>query len=282
MAFGDGLQPKSAGTSTGFTTVKKSGFATFNRFGKQADINTSEGLLNLAKMQGGAIAESAEDIVHPRKSLLSRISTGFKESFSTFVDIISTPSEIVAGLLDPDTTVSQAIKENLKPSDVFFGESDKDDTALQKVGNFFVRTATDILLDPLTYVTFGASRGIFGLTAAAKVPVIGEAGGVKVFKALSKEGEELLSRGIQLQKQGLARSAEITGKARGLAGEELDNFVKSTIDAELDPDFVRQSLGAMFSNPNTAHLAEKMLDKGGVKFFGQTILSGKGRRNPRG
>ena len=110
MAFGDGLQPKSAGTSTGFTTVKKSGFATFNRFGKQADINTSEGLLNLAKMQGGAIAESAEDIVHPRKSLLSRISTGFKESFSTFVDIISTPSEIVAGLLDPDTTVSQAIK----------------------------------------------------------------------------------------------------------------------------------------------------------------------------
>ncbi len=287
---------------------------------------TPEELVLLAKMQGGNVAEIAEELTNPRRSMLSTAGKKFKNTFGQFMDIISTPSQVVAGLISKDYTVREAMDQNLSVSDAIFGaenifDKDGDPSTLAKIGNFLVRLPTDILLDPTTYLTFGASSGVMGIKALSKVSIGKEAAeqlGSKFSKkaakdgfttvSVNKQGQELLdyTRSYQRQMSGDAAIDAIQRKQGGLALQKrkqdliasgvnksaidiaereakkfaltksqdakvLKTMLKDTIEAPLDIDDAKK----VFSNilANNPALTTEFIDKGGIKFFGKTLLS---------
>lgn len=262
----------------------------------QSGLNSVDELLNLATSQGGSIAAAAQELVHPTSGILSTISDGFKNSFHKFVDIISTPSEVIAGSINSFKNnkgflqnIDDAIKNNISPADVLFGKENPNNNGMQKVGSFLTRTAVNVLLDPLTYVTFGAGQGLFGLRAGtqltlgenaiANIAARGTGAAVKKggVASLSKEGQELYSFAKKLERQMKgSTSAEIalTGDAtKDMVGNELSVLLKNTVDSPLNPDFARQALSkTLEKNPG---LTQTLLDKGGIKFFGKSVLSGQ-------
>ena len=271
---------------------------------------TPEELLSIAKANGGAVSQVAEELVHPERSILSTVGNGFKKAFKGFVDTVSLPGEIVAGMISPDFTVGEAIDTHKRVSDAIFGDKSlfggDEPTTLQKVGNFVVRLPIDILTDPLTYLTFGASAGIAGLKSLPKVTLGTEAiaaagltkqaakkGGV-ISRALTEEGADLLkyAKNIERQQLGTMSAENLASLAKegellksGLLGKgvsqgtidftetELKNLLKETVEAPLRPDFAKMTVTKLLEH-NPA-LVETMMDKGGVKFFGKTILSGQ-------
>lgn len=263
-----------------------------NPFGTSAtgstDLNSSEGLLALAQQQGGALSQVANELVHPQTSILSTIGNGFKKAFSGFVDLISVPNQVVAGILSDKYSISDAVKKNISTSDVIFGEREKNASTMHKVGSFLVRTATDILFDPLTYLTFGAGQGIVGLRSLPKV-TLGEKTAALLGKetlsagALSPEGFELYKylNAVKDQSNGLTKAAEIMQRFKGapleeafaMGSKELETLLAGTIDAPLNIDFAKKAITNLLEAKPA--LAETLLDKGGIKFFGQSILSGQ-------
>lgn len=277
--------PTSSGTSGGGGNSNP--FAPSSTGG--TDLNSSEGLLQLAQAQGGAIGQVAEELVHPSKGILSSIGDGFKHAFSGFVDLISIPNQVVAGVLSSKYSISEAVKQNISTSDVLFGDQNPNNTTMQKVGSFLVRTATDIVLDPLTYVTFGASKGVLGLSGLQKVQ-LGEKAAIDLGKdvfskvALSETTGEGLYRFLTAQAKGTAKAEELflgltkqggeVEKVANAAKAELENLlIKNTLDAPLNIDFAKRAITQMLeTNPA---FAETILDKGGIKVLGKTILSGQ-------
>jgi hypothetical protein len=283
------------------------GYGSYKGYGSN-DLSEVDGLLELARSRGGNIAAAAEELVHPQKSMLATMSEKFKNGFSEFVDIISTPNQIVAGALSSKYTVREAIKQNISTSDVIFGDRDPNASTMKKVGSFTVRTATDILLDPLTYLTFGGSVGVLGLKGATKLSVAAEVGKIVGKKAAplmdvvdvglsagANSGQEVLNaikateRKWSLQKNGAtatqiaaAEQAAIktAGKLSGKSAEafemtkaELDDLMKETLDAKLVGDYSKKAMSNMLKK-NPA-LAETLLDSGGIKYFGKSIISAR-------
>lgn len=301
------------GGNQGFSSFNSlnTGFGGFDSFGGSSNDNlTPEELLLVAKARGGAVSGVADELTHPEKSILSTIGNGFKKAFTGFVDAISVPSEIVAGLVSPDFSVGEAIDQHKRVTDAIFGDTSifggKEASTMQKIGNFIVRTPIDILTDPLTYLTFGASAGVLGLRSLPKISLgvkaIEEAGfatkalkeGGVITKALSPEGADLLKFAKNIERQQLgtmsAENLESLARAgdnlkskligRGVLQEtidftenELKTLLKGTVEAPLQPDWAKKAVSNLLEH-NPA-LVETMLDKGGVKFFGKTILSGQ-------
>ncbi len=281
-------------TDTSFNaSTSLNGFSGFKGFGGSQDLTDVNALLSLAQQQGGIIAQTANELAHPTTSILSTIGDGFKKAFKTFVDVISVPSEVVAGIISPEFTVKEAIEKRIMPSDVIFGEQDGNATTLQKIGGFITRTATDILLDPLTYITFGVGKGVFGLRGATKVQLTEEVAkevGQKALssRAVSEYGQELykslrgvenkLLKGATAQERGLsmAKFLESGDDIYNLAGKELDELLDATIDATSKSPLVQDFSKKAISNLLTKypHLSRELLDKGGMKVFGKTILEG--------
>lgn len=259
------------------------GFGGFEGFGsKSRRLDDTETLLELARMQGGSIQAAAEELVHPQTGILSTIGEGFKNSFKNFVEIISVPSQTIAGIIDPDITIGEAIRENISPSDVLFGDKDPEATTLQKTGSFFTRLATDVLLDPLTYLTFGASAGIFGVRAATRVTLGQEAAKVAgvaplTAKALNLRGQELFKYLKKVERQGNGQMgadiAKLGDDVADFAVDELDDLLKESLNAPLRVDLSKRALTNLFEKK--PQLVEEFLDKGGIKFFGTSIMSGQ-------
>ncbi len=270
-----------------------------------------EELLLIARSRGGAVGQVAEELVHPERSILSTIGQGFKKAFKGFVDVISLPSEIVAGAISSDFTIGEAIDQNKRVTDAIFGDKNifnknGEATTLQKIGNFIVRTPIDILTDPLTYLTFGASAGVLGLKSLPKITLgmkaieeaglIGQAakeGGV-LTKALSAEGADVLkfAKNVQRQLTGtmsaenlrtLVQAGEglktgllkrgVTQETLDFTENELKDLLKATVEAPLQPDWAKKAVSNLLEH-NPA-LTKTMLDEGGMKFFGKTMLSGQ-------
>src|SRR3990167_4831038 len=296
----------------------------FNSFNKLGGLNklkcfssggqeqmTPEELLMIAKSRGGAVGEVAEELVHPERSMLSTIGNGFKKAFGGFVDMISIPSEVVAGIISKDYTVGEAIDQNKRVTDAIFGDKnifnkEGEATTMQKIGNFIVRTPIDILTDPLTYLTFGSSAGILGLKSLPKVTLglkaiegaglatqAAKKGGV-LTKALSAEGADLLKFTKNLQRQitgtmsaenliTLTKTGEnlkagllkrgVTQETLDFTEKELKDLLKATVEAPLQPDWAKKAVSNLIDH-NPA-LTKTMLDEGGIKMFGKTILSGQ-------
>lgn len=281
----------------GSDAAPQGGFSLSQPTTNQSSTNSVDGLLSLAQSQGGSLASAADEMIHPTSNILSTIGDGFKNAFHDFVDVISAPSQMVAGTINSVktgqnliTSVGDAIKNNISPADVLFGKENPNNNGMQKVGSFLTRIATNILLDPLTYVTFGAGKGLFGLRATSEVTLgenavahITDAGfgpSVKIagdVASLSKEGQQVYGYLQKVIRQVRGdTSAEIikTGNADlDMSGSLLATLIRHTIDAPFNPDFAKQALtGMLEKNPA---LTETLLDKGGIKFFNKSVLSGQ-------
>lgn len=260
------------------TTSKLSGFGEFGSFNqsKNDELASIEGLLHLAQQEGGALGEVASELLHPEKSMLSSMGDKFKNAFSSFVDTISIPGQFVAGALSKNVTVREAIEKDINVSDVVWGEIDKDATGLQKVGGFAVRLATDVLTDPLTYLTFGASVGVMGIKSTSKI-ALGEKAAAKYGKKtgdfihVSKKGQDKLNKLVSMQASGLRETAKKAGKFKGLEGKELNAFVNSSIHQKLDMDMAKRAMSNLLER--SPAYAETLIDKGGIKFASQTLVS---------
>lgn len=294
---GTAPSPSASGFGTFGSTDASSttGFASF----KDSNGQTVDSLLQIAQAHGGAVAQAANELVHPTTSILSTIGHDLKNAFQGFVNTISIPSEVVAGALSANYTIKQAMDLHILPDQVIFGSQEKGQSIMKKIGNFVVRTATDVLLDPLTYVTFGAGSGsLFGAAAREGITLADETTGV-----LTKEGVAQLDylKKVARQQTGLqsalaAGGAEaaaqlparlktfqeiktleaggsIAPEVAGMGKDELKRLLNETIDSPLNPDFAKVALSNVLAK-NPA-LTSTLLDQGGVKFFGQSILSGQ-------
>lgn len=255
-------------------------FGSFKGFGEPAqDLGSSDALLALAQSQGGAVSQVATELAHPKTGILSTISKKFKSAFSDFVDIVSVPNQLVAGAISSKYTMKEAVSKNISTSDVLYGKADPNASIYQKVGSFTVRLATDVLLDPTTYLSFGTSA-LFGSSLKTSVVLHEQAAkalGKDAYETivLNKEGREVLQYINKVGKQADGTAAYkniVAGKPiYELADKELQETLKKTIDAPLDQDFARDVMSKIFErNPALVH---DYMDKGGIKYFGQTILS---------
>lgn len=301
------------------------GFGGFGGFSSPGSNQlTVEQLLSVAKAQGGAVGEVAEELSHPKRSLLSTVGNGFKNAFTGFLDAIAVPSQIVTGIVTPGLSVKEAIEQNVSMSDVIYGDDKRKNlTGMQKFRSFSARLAVDVLTDPLTYVTFGASRGVLGFAQAPKFfakevdaktvlstlerkGVIGEEAKALVKKGeeladlndsvfLSEQGENLANRFLDSQRKGTRHTFVKLDRDKILrafkkAGRDVDvddipkllkeveegvhdEIINLTLNARLSKSFAVDTVGKMIQrNPQ---LIETLVEKGGVKFFGKTILSGQ-------
>jgi hypothetical protein len=257
-------------------------------------------LLAAAKLEGGAIAEVAEELTHPRRSIFSTVGDGFKNAFSGFIDVIQMPQNIVAGALSSDYTIGEAMKYDVTPSDVLFGEQDETDTFIQKTGEFSKRFAVDVLLDPLTYVTFGASAGVMGVRALPRIKAganVAKKLGIEVGEdaVLSEKGFKYFKEAMKSQKNGLRSQflkqqrdvitssirkaggvvdeVQVASQLKEISRKTSDAMIEATLGKRLDTEFTLNTVSNLLEN-NPA-LMETFLDKGGIKFFSKSILSGQ-------
>lgn len=250
--------------------------------GLTPDLSSSEGLYLLAQEQGGAVAQAANEIYHPTTGILSSIGSSLKSAFRGFVNTLSVPSEVIAGIMSTEYTIGEAISKNIKPSDVLYGEKDPDGSIYKKTGSFILRTATDILLDPLTYITFGAGSGILGIRRGAQITLQENAAKLVGKNAmatgvLNQAGDDLLKQLTKVSRQmkgGTAAEILKTGnQALDFGVDELEKIMKITLDSPLQPDFAKKALSNLLEK-NPAYVTD-FLDAGGIKVFGKSILSGQ-------
>lgn len=132
-------------------------------------------LLDAAMNQGGAVAQTAAEIAHPNGSFLSLAKDKLLGTFSGVLDTLAIPSEGIAALMSQGTvhpmSWGEAMKLHKTPADVIFGNQDPRASGLEKGGMVAARFITDLFTDPLTYVTFGTSGGVMGLSKLTEIPL---------------------------------------------------------------------------------------------------------------
>lgn len=257
-------------------------------------------LLNAAMNEGGELARAAERLTDPKKTALGWIGDRTWRTLNGFIDTIQAPMHAVAGLIDPNLSVADAVKQNVSPGDVLMGDGpSKYDPWVNRAGFQTSKFIVDTLLDPLTYVTFGASRGIIGLSkgadafASAKVAEsLGVREGMRVY--LSEAGEDLADRYLKAQRKGMRetflKNERIKMVNKGLDEEEItrrlveldektnDYLIAEILGKPLNKKQASQAVANIFTKvPEgmSQPLAKKFMDQGGIKFFGRSILSGQ-------
>ena len=252
-------------------------------------------LLRAAVREGGAVGDTAERLLNPKKSFFSTMSEATWKTLNGFVDTIQTPMYAVAGLLDPNSTIREAVEEKISPGDVLIqNKPDKSDPFLNRAGFQVGRFALDTLFDPLTYVTFGASRGVVGLTRGADAfassklaKKLGTKADMRVY--LSESGEDLADRFLKNKRNGLRetflKNERIKMVNKGLDEDEItrrlaqldetadDFMIKEALEAPLDKKEAAQTVANLAGR--YPHLIKEYIDKGGIKFFGKSMLSGQ-------
>jgi len=206
------------------------------------DLTSIEGLSAVSQRTGGSVSSKANEIIQDKKPLLSRIGSGLARGLGKVLDVAQRFNFAGASAIkntideDPNTTFLGGLKTGITGktkhtySDVFEEAGWNPETKLGKFGKGAAGFALDVLLDPTTYITFGASAGV-------KVTVAGAT------KTLNKAGAQLLAKGVAQK-----------------AGQEFGE------------QFVKDAIGRMATE--SPELYAKFIDKGGIKFFGQSIVSG--------
>lgn len=204
--------------------------------------------------------------------------------------ILNTGTAIVAGgvhgILDEDTSVVRGMYEGFKKRETYgFSDVIREDlgwdpqTRAGKIGLGTVGLAADILFDPLTYLTLGVS-------ATSKVAKVGG-------KTLTKGGTEIAARTAsnliknrtaQYLEKGLAlETAERLAqkKVSGITNELLMRTTgKKGLTDEVVRDFVEK--GVEEADILALQSAGKtLIDQGGIKMFGHTLVSSKAIANTR-
>lgn len=258
------------------------------------DASENELLYNLALSQGGALGDAAANLRDPKTSFFRDFGGMAKNAFVKVADALQTPLNMVAGLMDPNTTIREAMEKNITPGDILLEKPLKSDSFFDKTKFFVGKFALDTLLDPLTYVTFGASRGIAGLRtgqeafAGAKLAQeMSLKEGTRVY--LSQAGEDAATKLLQAKRQGLQHTyllneriklvnrglseVDVNARMREVESTMSDFLTKETFGDTLDAGRAAQTIANIAGAK--PHLMKKFIDQGGVKFFGQTMLQGQ-------
>ncbi len=233
----------------------------------------SQQLLNAALRHGGSVAQSAAEVTHPNSGFLSMAQDALGNAFHGVMDTLALPEDAITALLSHagsnPLSFEQVRSQRISPSDVLFGsQPNPNASTMQKVGETGVRFLTDVLLDPLTYVTFGAGSGVkalFGVSRITRIPIkastakelgflekdlVEVAGGGKEtvrHQALSREGLEALDtqkKRIEDQiKQDTVEAWNNAGvapvlpqpvsEAQRVAQEGLTSYSKSNLNARI-------------------------------------------------
>lgn len=192
------------------------------------DLETASGLYSVAQGAGGSVARKADKILGNDKSLLEKTTDGLKKGLGTALDLAQrtnyASASAVKNALDTDanTTFAGGLESGIKGEtkftysdvmeDMGFNPTDKTGKVVKEVTGF----ALDVLLDPTTYLTFGASAGV---KVATK-------GGTKT---LSKAGTELLAKGVA-QKSGQEFGEQFVKDAIGRMADNSPELYKKFID----------------------------------------------------
>lgn len=251
-------------------------------------------LYQFAQSRGGAMAEVAEEIMNPRRGIFSTLTEYGMGALSGLVKVLSAGNSAVAGAISSEYTIGQAVKQGVSTSDVLFKDVGKDATGLKSFGIGTARFVTDVILDPLTYVTFGAVRGVLGVTKGASV--FADANLAKRLAVregdrayLSVEGEDLVKR-LAANKQKALDERIIKDHAdkltaKGVTGELYETEMqavrsklptlaqKEALSNTLNINFVKNTM--LNVAQRYPHMVETFFDQGGIKFFGKTLLSGQ-------
>lgn len=316
------------------------------------DPNTVDGLVNLGLQAGGRVGAVSQEIANPRKSLLQKVTSSAPGQFLgwSLKQLDNVNNVMAASILSMQgngltfgENIAKSLKEDTQVSTVLFGES-KAKTKAGKVVSWVARTAFDTLIDPTTYITFGAggARKITAGKDLAKSMLLKEnaevgltktggkvldyfnavAGDVKGSKKLSKLSGELGEMGVTKEmlqtiekrvgagedivsvakevagqtsselseyvamastKTGSKQAIELAKKELNMKGftdemitKELDKYIDDGIgllDATtIQPDVARMSMTKLMEA--APHLRGELVGKGGINFFGQSILEG--------
>lgn len=221
---------------------------------------TVDDLLSVAMAQGGAVAEVAQELTHPKTSILSTVGNGFKNAFTGFLDVISMPGQVVAGAVSQEITIGEAVKENISVSDVVFGDDkERELSGLAKVGSFTARLAVDVLTDPLTYVGFGTVQGVFGLSQSSKF-------------FLSKAGK-IDENAIRSSMKAANKDVTENEIARVIAKEKSSVINEDTMRSTLVKE--NDKLAKAGKPIRTAAQIESLVQKGMALGVGKTEMTGK-------
>lgn len=219
----------------------------------RADISTPEGLAEFARQKGVTATPEKPSI--------------FARGVSTTFDVLQAPSKLVGGLIKGD--------ENVLPSEALFGKSKEFNTLGESLkyqfttGDGLKRLATDILLDPLTYVTLGTS-GLLKIVTSA---------GAKV--AINKAGREMVTElATELVEKGAGRMTREA--AIKFAKQEATKLVEPSAKSILQRgglENIKRALQATGQKVTATNIkkiiqegAEGIVEKPAFKFAGQKIF----------
>lgn len=219
----------------------------------RTDISTPEGLTQFARQQGIS--------VEPQKPSI------FARGVSTTFDVLQASAKLVGGLIKGD--------ENVLPSDAIFGKAKEHETLGESLkyqfttGDGLKRLATDILLDPLTYVTLGTSAALKVITiAGARVAVN------KVGRELVTElAEELVTKGAgRMTRETALKQAK--QQAAKLVAPEGKNILErgGLANIKLALEKTGQKMTAQNVKKIIQEGAQGLIEKPSLKFAGQKIL----------
>jgi len=213
------------------TPVKKGGNifdTTPVRTSSKVDLTSAEGLYGVAQRAGGAVAERADEITGKDPGFFSQLGGALKTGLGKVLDVAQrfnyAGASAVKNVIDDDveTTFGGGLisgitgKTKHTYTDVFEEAGWNPETKLGKFGKGAAGFALDVLLDPTTYVTFGASAGV-------KVSVAGST------RILSKSGNKLLAKGVA-QKAGQEFGEQFVKDAIGRMAEKSPEMYAKFID----------------------------------------------------
>lgn len=159
----------------------------------QFDLETTEGLYNLTQLVGGEVGQKADALLEKDESPFRRLWDSVKGGVGKAFDILQRPNFAVASatknLLDDDYTTTflegawTGITGRTKHTffDVMTEQGWEPESRLGRGTKATTGFALDVLLDPTTYITFGAASGI-------------KLGG----RVLNKTGREFLQKGLEM------------------------------------------------------------------------------------
>lgn len=208
-------------------------------------------LLSVAQSHGGSVAQVATEIAHPNASILRRFQQKLGGAFTGLMNTLMIPQNAVASLASQFSTdpisFEEARKEHVAPSDIFFGDSkeSKPETIAGKVGMFTARLATDILLDPLTYVTFGTTSGVLGISKLTSIPL-----------------KESTATQLGLKTMEFSIDGKVVKEAvkhRSLSEEGLENYNK--VVKRIEDQIVKDTVGDFHSSKMVHNRLQSLTDR---------------------
>ena len=236
--------------------------------GDSGDIQT---LLKAAELHGGSLAEVAYELQNPHESFWQKTTGIASGAFKYTMKALNLGLNTVAGAASAEYSIREAIKENIMPSDLLFGEDEtlgdhwySPENILDGVRRFSV----DTLTDPLTYASLGVAPLAKVVAKGATLAKLGIKEGAEI--TVSKTGQKLINK-FQVSKFNalkgdfLKKEASIFEKAQLKKGikasdeeiaQHLDEVAKSTPDSKILEGFVSKEDLAIHTKKTFANMLE--------------------------